>query len=208
MRTPAVLLIVLFLAAKVTNAQDQKFHFGLKIVPSMTWLKPDNKGVERDGRRIGFGYGIQTEFRFQENYAIASGVQVTYRGGNLRTKDSLANNSELVQKNRLQYVEVPFGLKMKTNEFGKTRYFGQFGFSPGFNIAAKEDNNFEDDIDIQEDVNLFNLNMIVGAGVEYTLSGSTVLMGGIEFNNGFLDVFKGSGKAATNYLGLNIGVLF
>lgn len=208
MRTPAVLLIVLFLAAKVTNAQDQKFHFGLKIVPSMTWLKPDNKGVERDGRRIGFGYGIQTEFRFQENYAIASGVQVTYRGGNLRTKDSLANNSELVQKNRLKYVEVPFGLKMKTNEFGKTRYFGQFGFSPGFNIAAKEDNNFEDDIDIQEDVNLFNLNMIVGAGVEYTLSGSTVLMGGIEFNNGFLDVFKGSGKAATNYLGLNIGVLF
>lgn len=208
MRTPAVLLIVLFLAAKVTNAQDQKFHFGLKIVPSMTWLKPDNKGVERDGRRIGFGYGIQTEFRFQENYAIASGVQVTYRGGNLRTKDSLVNNSELVQKNRLQYVEVPFGLKMKTNEFGKTRYFGQFGFSPGFNIAAKADNNFEDDIDIQEDVNLFNLNMIVGAGVEYTLSGSTVLMGGIEFNNGFLDVFKDSRKAATNYLGLNIGVLF
>jgi hypothetical protein len=209
MRKLSLLLCLLILAAKVTKAQDQKFHFGLKITPSMAWIKPDNKGVERDGRRLGFGYGIQTEFRFQDNYAIASGVQVTYRGGNLRTEigDS-SGTTEIVTKNRLQYVEIPVCLKMKTNEFGKMRYFGQFGFSPGFNLAAKADTDIEDDIDIKDGVNLFNMNMIIGAGAEYTISGSTVLFGGIEFNNGFLDVFEGSGSGRTNYLGLSIGVLF
>lgn len=210
MRKLSLLLFVLILAAKVTKAQDQKFHFGLKITPTMAWIKPDTKGLERDGRRLGFGYGIQTEFRFQENYAIASGVQVTYRGGNLKSevKDSSGATTEFVTKNRLQYVEIPVCLKMKTNEFGKMRYFGQFGFSPGFNLAAKADTDIEEDIDIKDDVNLFNMNMIIGAGAEYTISGSTVLFAGIEFNNGFLDLFKGSVSGRTNYLGLSAGVLF
>ena len=51
--------------------------------------------------------------------------------------------------------------------------------------------------------------MIIGAGVEYEISGSTVAFGGIEFNNGFVDILDGnSGKGFTNYLGLNIGILF
>jgi len=178
----------------------------------MAWIKPDSKSIDRDGYRVGFGYGVQTEFRIQENYAIASGLQISYRGGNLKF-----NNEDLdsivipdpVLNFKLQYVELPIALKMKTNEFNKIRYYGMFGFSPAYMIRAKYDSESEDDIDAKDDVNEFNVSMLIGAGIEYTISGSTVLTAGIEFNNGFFDVFDGDeAKGVTNYLGLTAGVLF
>lgn len=205
-----LLLVTIILSTLSTYGQDQKFHFGLKITPSMAWIKPDNKDVERDGYKLGFSYGVQTEFRIQENYAIASGVQVAYRGGKLKFvyEDSL-NLPDAVVKYKLQYVEIPIALKMKTNEFNKIRYYGMFGLSPGFIIRAKYDTDDEDDIDAKKDINVLNVNMLIGAGLEYTISGSTAITGGIEFNNGFFDVFDGKdSKGVSNYLGLNIGVLF
>jgi hypothetical protein len=205
-----LLLVTIILSTLSTYAQDQKFHFGLKITPSMAWIKPDNKDVDRDGYKLGFAYGVQTEFRIQENYAIASGVQVAYRGGKLKFvyEDSL-NLPDAVVNYKLQYVEIPIALKMKTNEFNKIRYYGMFGLSPGFIIRAKYDTDDEDDIDAKKDINVLNVNMLIGAGLEYTISGSTALTGGIEFNNGFFDVFDDKdAKGVSNYLGLNIGVLF
>jgi len=207
-----LLILSFILSTMTTYSQDQKFHFGLKITPSMAWIKPDSKSIDRDGYRVGFGYGVQTEFRIQENYAIASGLQISYRGGNLKF-----NNEDLdsivipdpVLNFKLQYVELPIALKMKTNEFNKIRYYGMFGFSPAYMIRAKYDSESEDDIDAKDDVNEFNVSMLIGAGIEYTISGSTVLTAGIEFNNGFFDVFDGDeAKGVTNYLGLTAGVLF
>ncbi|MFM9056228.1 MAG: hypothetical protein ACKOQY_06015, partial [Bacteroidota bacterium] len=83
MRSLGLVLVFLF-AFHAGRSQDQKFHFGLKVLPSMAWIKPDAKEITRDGSRIGFGYGIQTEIRFQENYSFATGLQIQYRGGNMK----------------------------------------------------------------------------------------------------------------------------
>ncbi len=204
-----LLILTFILSTLTTYSQDQKFHFGLKIAPSMAWIKPDLKGLERDGYRVGFGYGVQMEFRIQDNYAIASGVQISYRGGNIKYKSDSVNIPDQVTTFKLQYVEIPIALKMKTNEFKKIRYYGMFGFSPGYIIRSKFDTEDLENENAKEFMNEFNVNMIIGAGLEYTISGSTVITGGLEFNNGFFDVFDGDqGKGVTNYLGLNLGVLF
>lgn len=207
-----LLILSFILSTMTTYSQDQKFHFGLRITPSMAWIKPDSKSIDRDGYRVGFGYGVQTEFRIQENYAIASGLQISYRGGNLKFNNEDMDSIVIpdpVLNFKLQYVELPIALKMKTNEFNKIRYYGMFGFSPAYMIRAKYDSESEDDIDAKDDVNEFNVSMLIGAGIEYTISGSTVLTAGIEFNNGFFDVFDGDeAKGVTNYLGLTAGVLF
>jgi hypothetical protein len=189
----------------------------------MAWIKPDLKNVEREGRNLGFGYGVQTEFKLQENYVISTGVQVNYRGGSL--KHTIPANGTIPESNttvdyNLQYVEVPFTLKMMTNEFKNIRYYGQFGFSPGIAIRSKTDPEAKmDDDDFMDYTNMMNLNMIIGAGVHYTISGSTVLFAGLEFNNGFLNIFDKESqklpwspdvklKGVTNYLGLSTGILF
>lgn len=199
---------IILICSSLTKAQDQKFHFGLKVSPTMAWMKPDTKGVDSEGAKLGFSYGIITEFNFQENYAIASGVQVTYRGGKLSFPNPLLPG-RFESTYNIQYIELPITLKMKTNDLAGFRYFGQFGFVPGVNISAKADIPGEDDADIKDDIVPVNVAMLIALGTEYTISGSTVLMTSLEFNNGFIDILEAnSAKARTNYIALNIGVLF
>ncbi len=214
-----LLVIVFCLSVGITKAQDQKFHFGLKVAPTLAWLKPDSKELTRDGSKLGFSYGIIGEYNFSSNYAIASGVQVTYRGGSLNKKNPL-NTKDSVSKWNLQYVELPISIKMKTKEFNKFRYFGQFGFVPGVNLKAKADTDLESDIDSKANVRTMNVSMLVAIGTEYTISGSTTFLASFEFNNGFVDVLKtkkandtgvilpGNNNVISNYFALNIGVMF
>lgn len=202
----------------ITKAQDQKFHFGLKVAPTLAWLKPDSKDLKRDGSKLGFSYGIIGEYNFSSNYAIASGVQVTYRGGALKFDSNSADTvSSPRSKWNLQYVELPITIKMKTNEINKFRYFGQFGFVPGVNIKSKVNTPVEDDLEGKGNIKTMNLSMLIAIGAEYTISGSTTLLTSFEFNNGFLDIVKkGSAtdaiqkdyKVVSNYFALNIGVMF
>ncbi len=224
-----VLTAALFFVASTLQAQsDQKFHFGLKATPSLAWLSTDSKAVTSEGTKLGFGYGLITEFNFAEHYAFATGLDVNYRGGKLKTSSTYTDASSNVVSTittsnlNIQYLELPLTLKLKTNEIGYFTYYLQAGVSPGLNIRAKADvntatqvgsnpttNESESDVDVSKDINNFNLSMIIGGGVEYTLSGSTVLLAGITFNNGFLDVSDANSiKTNSNFLGLTIGVLF
>jgi opacity protein-like surface antigen len=150
---------------------------------------------------------------------------------------------------RLQYVEVPLTLKLRTNEIGYITYWGQFGIVPGLNINAKGDDTVDflygksdtgwgetdrvsfssEDEDIKNDINIFRVGLLIGAGIEYSLSGNTAVLAGITYNNGFTDVldgdlvvtdesdkpvFEGGNpkknemKSMSNILQLNIGIKF
>ena len=69
---------------------------------------------------------------------------------------------------------------------------------------------------IEDEVNFFRLSMILSAGVEYNLGGSTSLFGAITFNNGFSNVFDfknnippyQAADAINNSLELTIGMIF
>ncbi len=226
-------IALLILAGFVSKAQDDEgLHFGLKITPSIAWLRTDSKGVESDGSKFGFCYGLITEFKFSDHYSFATGVDVTYRGGKLRqtteTNDNITKIVTIAESaSTLQYIELPVTLKLKTNEIGYLTYYLQAGLAPGINIRSRGDikintqtttlatnstvtSNVEfTDEDIQDDINNINLSMIIGGGVEYTLSGSTVLLVGLQFNNGLLDVSDDPDlKMNSNMLGLSVGILF
>ncbi len=231
MKKLLVIVFLLTIPAKIFAQDQQSFHFGFKITPSLAWLKSSTKGYESDGSKFGFSYGLITEFNFADRYAFATGLDVTYRGGKLKSEENLKTvnlneDSSIITTSNytLQYLEIPLTLKLKTNEIGSIVYFVQLGVAPGINLSAKRSfesstqttvggilyntSEEEEDIDCQDQINNFNLSMIIGGGLEYTLSGQTVLLAGIQFNNGFLDSFDGNPKILTNYLGLTLGVLF
>lgn len=224
--TLLVLSTIVITATAVTN---NGLHFGLKAAPSLAWLRTDSKGLVSNGSKFGFTYGLITEFKFSDNYSFATGIDVTYRGGKTRsTKESILANGNVgttISDNSitLQYVEIPLTLKLKTNEIGYLTYYLQAGLAPGINIRARNDlkystqdkttgavTTFEStNDDISSNINTLNLSMVIGGGVEYTLSGSTVLLAGIQFNNGFLDVDDRTDyKVNSNYLALTLGILF
>ena len=223
MKKLCFLSIIFFFA---TAGFAQNIHFGLKAAPSLAWLKPDNKELSSNGTKIGFSYGIMTDFGFTDNYAFGTGVDVTYRGGSLTHTetillDTLGNTAiqETTTDFRLQYIELPLTLKMKTNEIGYFTYFGQFGFAPGIRIQSKGDidvkiagqtgtTTFEDE-DLSDEINNLTLSMIIALGAEYNLGGRTSLVTAITFNNGFVDVLDNKDlKATSSYFALTLGVFF
>lgn len=100
----------------------------VKATPTISWLRVDAEGLSNDGIRIGFTYGLVTEFKFSSNYAFATGIDVSYRGG--KFKYSLGDD-DVSFTQKLQFLDVPVALKLRTNEIGYMKYYGTFGFLPG-----------------------------------------------------------------------------
>ncbi len=222
---------LLIISISAFTQEKQSFKLGLKMAPSFAWLKSDTKGYDSDGSKFGFAWGLISEFKFADRYAFATGIDVTYRGGKFKTveefKTVFTGEDSVISTNssyNMKYIEIPLTLKLKTNEIGSLTYFFQIGVSPGVNISAKksfESNtqttvggiiqntpDSDDDVENNEEINNFNLSLVVGAGVEYNISGETILIGGLQFNNGLLDAFDGDPTVNTNYLALTLGVLF
>ena len=214
LKTIGLILIFCF-CMQVMHAQKSDFRFGLKAMPTLVWLKSDTKGVSNDGTKLTFSWGFLAEYYFADNYAIASGVELVSRGGKIRVLDTLKYNY------RLKYIDLPINIKMRTNEIGYIRYFGQFGFTPGINIGAKaniDSKSFsKKDEDVKSEIAPFNVALNIGLGIEYSLGGNTALVISTNFNNGFLNISKkhkdaiGNNvdfKIISNYVALNVGVLF
>ena len=214
LKTIGLILIFCF-CMQVMHAQKSDFRFGLKAMPTLVWLKSDTKGVSNDGTKLTFSWGFLAEYYFADNYAIASGVELVSRGGKTRVLDTLKYNY------RLKYIDLPINIKMRTNEIGYIRYFGQFGFTPGVNIGAKaniESKSFsKKDEDVKSEIAPINVALNIGLGIEYSLGGNTALVISANFNNGFLDISKKhkdangnnvDNKIISNYVALNVGVLF
>jgi hypothetical protein len=113
-----------------------------------------------------------------------------------------------------QYVELPISLKMKTNEMNNFIYYGKIGISPMIRTSAKIDK-----INSNEVINLFNASFIVGAGIHYTLGGSTMAVAGLSFHNGLLrtnkakeDIFLNNSlkeaQLKPSYIAIDLGILF
>lgn len=210
----ACFLFVLMISANAQN--DKFFRFGIHGSPSISWLKSETKAYESNGTRIGFGYGLITEFSLADNYSFCTGLESVYSGGKLRSIDTLGTTTNTTY--RSQYLEIPVSLKMKTNEINYITYFAKFGGGINMRLNSFADYNIKDnkgdvltinDQDIKKDISLFRIAFHIGVGIEYSLGGTTSVLVGLNFNNGLTDIFKDKElKGKNNFINLNLGVLF
>jgi hypothetical protein len=191
-------LFVLFLLSLFSKGiLSQDFQLGLCFNPHISWFNSDNKKIiENDGMPVGFSYGLMGDFNFTNNYSFSTGIyQIIYNG---KAKDTLS------KKYKLQYLEIPLTLKMKTEEFGQWAYFGRFGLSSTLNIAASiNDNKASDEIDF------FNLYFIIGGGIHYAIGVKSAIMAGLTFHNGILRTHDTETfTLKSNFISLDMGILF
>ena len=187
-----------------SNNNGAKFKGGVMINPFVSWGQPNtddptkNK-VESTVPSLGFGYGLVGDFFFNNNYGINANLRVTSFNTQFRYTPEIKSSYAIDRTLKLQYVELPITLKMRTNEIGYFRYFAQFGIMPAVKLAARGDidtllNNTVmhsvKDLNITNDVNIFMLYSVIGLGAEYNLGGSTSIIGSITWNNGFTNVWN------------------
>ena len=233
----AVFTLILFLSINVfaqteptTSKSDgelKHFRFGLQFSPQLGWIKAQDNHTISSNPQFGFNYGLMADYSLAPNYAIATGINISQNSSDITYKDTINmfnsfKNDTFPQGTKtsykLQYIEIPFLLKLKTNEIGYITYFGQFGLNAGINTKTKgtiddpSGKNTQVDENLGPDISPFNLSLNIGAGIEYSLSKSTAFITSLSFHNGFLDVsdspkdFKT--KSILNQIKLRLGILF
>lgn len=236
-----VLIVVslMVFCSKHLFSQYDGMRFGLKGAPSIAWYQSESKNIDNGGSKIGFSYGLMAEFPFTDNAAFATGFEIMNAGGKLNFETipdnpyyaEEADTFNLYSRNyKVRYANIPLGLKFKTNEIGYMMFYGNFGVDAGFKVKALADDEGlyyisgetnNENIDINDDVNFIRLGLNIGAGIEYYISGTTHLVVGVNFNNGFTNLLEKesyniidkNGEALEqsvigNFVGLNVGILF
>ncbi len=260
-KTVLAFALVLLASSQVLSQDDfNKFRMGFQLAPNVSWLQPEDKHFENEGAVLRYGFGFMADIMFAKNYAFGTGVNILVTGGQLSylQSDKVDTTNVILRRTRnyaSRYAEIPLTFKLRTNEIGYMTYWMQFGFGLGVNFRSRGDDTrdylleqvdqagvsvwkdsdiasiTEENTNFTDDINLFRLSLIVGAGLEYNLSGSTSLMAGLTFNNGFTNamnnttavktengspIFRSVGgdpetvklKAISNAIQLNLGILF
>jgi hypothetical protein len=214
------LIALVGLSLLVISSFGQGAKFGVFIDPQVSWLSSDTRNVSGDGIIFGVSGGLAVDKYFQKNYAIQTGIGLGTQGGKLLYAnesfitafgevDTLPAGTTVDYK--LNYITIPLGLKMKSNEIGYFSYFAQVGFTNQFNIKARANSSDGslDKSDIGDEVNLYNLAWHFGGGIEYAISKDTALSLGVFYHNGFMDILSNSDtKAVSRAIALRVGVMF
>lgn len=217
-------ILSILLCIPVIAGYSQK-HIRLSFTgsPSVNWMNAgNNQQADREKMVLGYDFGLNGDFYFSddERYSLLTGLQITNTGGEIsyRTPGPFQFSGKTLPsavkiRYRLRYVEVPLSIKLKTDQFRRTRYWGLFGLSAMLNIESKGDSNDGALLksNINDEINLFNLAMNVGAGFDFDLGRSNAISAGLVFQNGLIDVTTDNSfddKTIINSLKLKIGLIF
>lgn len=220
----------LAIQAQDNDPGDKKVKLGIGITPSVNWLAPDNTNkVTNNGSVLKAGIGLVADFRLTDIIWFHTGLEYTGAGGKLgyQSKDtafyfykddaiqSISPDNvtytqsqktykryHLLSRNqKVGYIHIPVGFKLKTKELSGITYFGQIGGDLFFRTSAKGDDKTEDwtisetnhtEVDLNKNdisgtVNFFNAAAHVGAGMEYRISGSTAIMASLQYRHGIMN---------------------
>ncbi len=202
----------------------QNIQFSLHADPLLSWFSSDTKETINSGLRPGFSIGLALDRYFAENYAFSTGLFLVNASGRVNYSDTidlefknsimeLNANENIIYK--IQYLTIPLGLKLKTNQIGYLTLFTNVGVDPKIVIGGKADIPYAsiEDENITEELNMFNLGYHLSAGAEYSLGGRTALVFGLSYENNFLDITKDNegqpdDRVRHNILRFKLGVNF
>jgi len=218
------LLFLTFLCTAAIRLQAQDYYesaydhkpvsLGIAFSPNINWLRYGDVPVKETSAEIGYAYGLIADFAFAENYYFSTGLMIN----NLRASSQTylteeANSSIRLNHYKWQYAEVPLGVKLKSTQRYYRSYYGQFGFTVGVKLSAKQEQVAENSVekgafrDMGNDADIFRLGLQIGGGVEWLLDHNLRLLTGLSLNNGFTAIVK-DGSPRNTYVAVTLGILF
>jgi Outer membrane protein beta-barrel domain len=233
-RTAKIIAIIsLVLFSHISQAQPRRqgnrseIRLGVHFDPVISWFSTDIETVRNEGARPGFNFGITRNKYFGPNYSFSTGINIISAGGRLVSRETtlfeLVNNAAktvTVEANeaisyKIQYLSVPLGLKLQTNQIGYFTVFSDLGIDPKIVVGGKAD---IPSLQIKgeratSEIRFFNLSYHVIAGIEYSFGGNTAIVLGLGFDNNFFDITKDTGdqpedKVSHKLFSFRMGVNF
>ena len=185
-----------------------------KLLNTLLFIFPFLLGAQVDNLKVSIMNGPTI------GWMTSNDALITTEGSILRG-DSLP--AGVVLGYGVNYFDFPFGFKLRTNEFGKFKFYAHLPeFVIGFKTKAKGSIDGAGVSSTKEKINkqvtFLTFGWAVGAGVEYKLSDEVALIGGLRFMQSIIDVTDDSGrfldgkkensKGTINSMDIRIGVSF
>jgi len=198
-----LLFIGLMLALSLSaSAQYRGFSFGFKVGPNFNWSGSATKTAINQETKVGCDLGFLAEYYFTDNYALVSGINVSFLGGHYSFENGRLDENLHLQTFQVDRVyktvlyEIPIMLKLSTNDIGKLplRAYAQIGGGLGLVPQKVKVRDGIDGTPIPEtwtvsnkEYSLFRFSLKAGAGVEYALQESLRVFLGVYFSHDFLN---------------------
>lgn len=204
-----------------TEVYGRSVRFGFKVDPVfVNNLSPKENGIEKAGSGFGINYGLMADILFSDGRgAFATGVEVAHSSAKLNYVDKEGIHGKGEYKLKLQHLQIPLSVKLKTNDNNGLRWWGQFGtyvaplLSSRLDFDPSGSGSSVSNEKAMSSTNRLNMGLLIGAGGEYNISEKTDLFFGLGFENGFTDVttngkWNDDGKVNLNRWALRLGMFF
>jgi len=220
-----IALVLLFgYSTVMAKYRDRRVNLVVHVEPGLNWFHADEAHLKKGPLRMGISEGLKLDIRFEKFYAFSLGVNWSQWGGNIIYNEpvsfDLESGVEAFQAGttvtyRLQYVEIPFALKIMMPEVGYSTWFFEAGLDPMYNTRAlinATDNNIKNEA-FQNGINRLNMAWHSGFGLNYSLGGSLSVQCALVYKNTFLDVtkdgpYRKADNTRVNQVGLRVGIVF
>jgi len=193
-----VVISAIILPAQI-YAQDLKF--AVHADPVISWMASDESEYTSKGVKAGVDAGLDVLYFFADNYAFSSGISLISAGGRQSTVHDhtlvFTNFTQVVpagaeMKYNLQYMNIPAGIRLQTNQVGYLTYFTDLGFDIRVLIKSTIDLPafFIEQENAGNEVYGMNAGWHAGAGLEYELGIDLSLIAGLSYARDFFDITR------------------
>ncbi len=196
-------LTIILLAAFSVKGISQELEFTVHVDPVTSWMRSNSPDYINEGSRPGLNIGLNLLRYFDDNYAVSTGLSLLSAGGRQSVTEPhimIFNNlqpqvltGDEIRYNLL-YVNIPLGLRLKTDQSGDLSYFADIGFDIRMLIKSTVDLPANqppvDNENARNEVYALNAGWHIHAGIEYDLNLDLTLVAGIGYNQDFFDITK------------------
>ncbi|HEY4651278.1 MAG TPA: porin family protein [Pontibacter sp.] len=190
-------LLLLFLCFGYGAAAQ--VEIGLMVSPTISgnrFVAEDKYNFEKESNNLRLGVGVIADYFFAQNYALSTGLIYRSKGAKIsynytrENNDGTTTNSQGKDDIAIQYLELPVTLKLFTNEVApQTILYFQVGGSLNTKVAAKvNDKKVIDSNKTAKRFNIFEADVLLGAGTEFQFGESTKLFAGLTYHRGLSNI--------------------
>jgi hypothetical protein len=201
------LSFVFALISLASFAQDDTgFKLGFKIGTPIAFnsVKATENGIDAgsNGSSLRFMAGPIADIVWTERYALTTGILFTTKQANYTTTFTDVNNVNVNEKYGLQYIQIPVGLKLFTDElFTNGKGYVNFGVQPEILVGNSKKTGNTANFEFVKKFNPLDFGMFIGAGVEYQL-GNNPIFGGIGYQRSFINTVNELEGQNKNFLSI------
>lgn len=200
---------------------DTGFKLGFKIGTPIGFnsVKSNENGSDAtpNGASLRFMAGPIADIVWTERYALTTGILFVTKQANHASRGSVVDGSgndtdiNVAEKYGLQYVQVPVGLKLFTDElFPEGKGFVNFGVQPEVLVGnnRKSGNYYAQNrpASFIKSFTPIDFGMFIGVGVEYKM-GNNPIFAGIGYQRSFINVVKELDISGTEFLSIKQNLL-